>query len=64
MTAREDAALLFRNVSSLKFKSVVYELGIAFGVSKQAMDQTYAKPTSEADDRVSLASEVVSTCTR
>jgi hypothetical protein len=33
----------------------VYELGITFGVSKEAMDISYVRPTSEVDDAVSQA---------
>jgi hypothetical protein len=55
LTAADDVQSFFRNASTLEFESVVYELGITFGVSKQAMDKSYAKPTSEAEDRVSHA---------
>jgi hypothetical protein len=53
LTSPEDAQAFFRNTSSLEFESVVYELGITFGVSKEAMDLSYTRPTSEANDRVS-----------
>ncbi|KAH7090470.1 cytochrome P450 [Paraphoma chrysanthemicola] len=55
LTAPEDVQAFFRNTSSLEFESVVYDLGITFGVSKEAMDLSYVKPISEADDRVSQA---------
>lgn len=55
LTAPEDVQSFFRNTSTLEFESVVYELGITFGVSKDAMDKSYVKPSSEADDRVSEA---------
>jgi hypothetical protein len=55
LTAPEDAQSFFRNTSSLEFENVVYELGITFGVSKEAMDISYVRPTSEADDLVSQA---------
>jgi hypothetical protein len=55
LTAPEDVQFFFRNTSALEFENVVYELGITFGVSKDAMDKSYEKPSSEAEDRVSQA---------
>ncbi|KAF1996571.1 cytochrome P450 [Amniculicola lignicola CBS 123094] len=55
LTSPDDVQTFYKNTTSLKFESVVYDLGIMFGVSKQAMDRAYEKPESEAEDVVSRA---------
>lgn len=53
LVSPDDVSNLYKNTTSLAFDEVVYELSITFGVSRDAMDKVYHRPTNEADDVVS-----------
>lgn len=52
LVSPNDVTNLYKNTTSLAFDRIVYELSITFGVSRDAMDNVYHRPTSEADDVV------------